>query len=167
MSRSWASDTRRLFVACDLPHEAAVAIDAWQQRELETRDELRVAASVHLTLCFLGDVPLERIADVEDALGAMRFSPLELDVAGPVFLPGRGPKRVVALELVDHGGALAALQADVAQTLAERRPTPVKRLGVPDQFGEVATEAYLFAKHGFGVEEIKAACRSGVRQCGL
>ena len=160
MSRSWASDTRRLFVACDLPHEAAVAIDAWQQRELETRDELRVAASVHLTLCFLGDVPLERIADVEDALGGVRFSPLELDVAGPVFLPGRGPKRVVALELVDHGGALAALQADVAQTLAERRLyKPEKRPFLP----HVTVARYRRPGPPFSLQNVNVP-RFGVRQ---
>ncbi len=132
MSRTWTSETKRLFVACDLPHEAAAAIDAWQQRELEPRDELRVAASVHLTLCFLGDVPVERIPDAEATLAEVRFSALELDVAGPIFLPDHGPRRVVALELVDHGGALAALQDDVAHALAGRRlHKPEKRPFLP------------------------------------
>jgi transketolase C-terminal domain/subunit len=35
----------------------------------------------------------------------------------------------------------------------------VKRLGVPDQFGEVADQDYLFNKHGFGPEHIARACR--------
>jgi hypothetical protein len=29
---------------------------------------------------------------------------------------------------------------------------------LPDKFGEVATEKYLFDKHGFGLEHIKEAC---------
>jgi len=119
MSRSWAEDAKRLFVACDLPHAVAVAITRWQETELAPHDDLRVASSLHLTLCFLGDVTVSRIPKVQDALGEIRFSRLELDVAGPLFLPDRGPKRVVALELVDHGGALSALQADVSRTLAE------------------------------------------------
>jgi len=116
-----AGGTKRLFVACDLPHETTAAVEAWRRRELAGRGELRVPTGVHLTLCFLGDVPVERVADVEDALGRVHFAALELDVAGPLFLPARGPRRVVALELVDLSGALVALQADVSRALAERR----------------------------------------------
>ena len=36
---------------------------------------------------------------------------------------------------------------------------PILRLGVPNQFGEVASEQYLFDKHGFGPAHIAAACR--------
>jgi RNA 2',3'-cyclic 3'-phosphodiesterase len=119
MSRSWAEESKRLFVACDLPHAAAVAITRWQDSELAPRDDLRVASTVHLTLCFLGDVPVSRMPKVEDALAEVRFSRFELDVGDPLFLPDRGPKRVLALELIDHDGALSALQADVSRTLAE------------------------------------------------
>jgi len=119
MSRSWAEEAKRLFVACDLPHAAALAIERWQETELAPRDDLRIASTVHLTLCFLGDVAVTRIPKIQDALARIRFSRFELDVAGPLFLPDRGPKRIVALELVDHQGALSALQADVSRTLAE------------------------------------------------
>jgi 2'-5' RNA ligase len=120
MSRSWTDDTRRLFVACDLPHEAALAIGHWQDSELSSRDGLRVAATVHLTLCFLGDVLAARLPQVVDALGAVPFSRFELDVGDALFLPQRGAKRVVALEIVDDRGAVAALQADVSRALVER-----------------------------------------------
>ena len=119
MSRAWTEETKRLFVACDLPHAAAVAIGRWQEAELEPHDELRVASSVHLTLCFLGDMVVDRVPQVVEALSTVPFSRFELDVADPLFLPVRGAKRVVALELVDHRGALVALQADVARALAE------------------------------------------------
>ena len=46
----------------------------------------------------------------------------------------------------------------VCEILAEQYPTRVKRLGVPDKFGEVASEEYLFNKHGFGIKHIIAAC---------
>jgi len=60
---------------------------------------------------------------------------------------------------VENQNIIGGLGGAVCEVLSERHPTPVKRLGVPDMFGEVATEGYLFAKHGFGVEHIKAACR--------
>jgi 2'-5' RNA ligase len=119
MSRSWAEDTKRLFVACDLPYAAALAVSRWQETELAPHDDVRVASTVHVTLCFLGDVPVSRIPKAEEALAEIRFSRFELDFGAPLFLPVRGPKRVVALELIDHGGALSALQADVSRTLAE------------------------------------------------
>jgi 2'-5' RNA ligase len=120
MSRSWTGETKRLFVACDLPHAAAVEVTRWQEAELMAHDELRVAESVHLTLCFLGDVRVERLPLITEALGTIPFSRFELDVAGALFLPSRGAKRVVALELVDGAGALTALQADVVRALVER-----------------------------------------------
>ncbi len=120
MSRSWADETKRLFVAADLPHEAAVAIGEWQQRELGERDDLRIAASLHLTLCFLGDVAVDKVPALAEALGTVRFGCIELEAGDVLFLPERGAKRVIALELVDEAGALAALQRDVAAALAER-----------------------------------------------
>ena len=60
---------------------------------------------------------------------------------------------------VENQSIIGGLGGAVCETLSEFRPTPVKRLGVPDRFGEVATEAYLFEKHGFGIEQIKQACR--------
>jgi len=62
---------------------------------------------------------------------------------------------------VENQSIIGGLGGAVCETLCESRPTPVKRLGVPDRFGEVATEAYLFKKHGFGLDEIKQACKDG------
>ena len=60
---------------------------------------------------------------------------------------------------VENQSIIGGLGGAVCEVLSENRPTRVKRLGIPDQFGEVATEQYLFDKHGFGPEHIKAACR--------
>jgi len=60
---------------------------------------------------------------------------------------------------VENQNILGGLGGAVCEILSEQCPVPVKRLGVPDQFGEVATEAYLFEKHGFSVQHIKQACR--------
>ena len=60
---------------------------------------------------------------------------------------------------VETQNTIGGLGGAVCEILAENCPTKVKRLGIPDQFGEVATEQYLYDKHGFGPEHIKAACR--------
>lgn len=60
---------------------------------------------------------------------------------------------------VETQNIIAGLGGAVCEVLAEQHPTRVKRLGVPDQFGEVATADYLFNKHGFGVSHIAEACK--------
>jgi len=119
MSRSPHGETRRLFVACDLPREVTSAIVAWQKTELAGHTQVRVAAAVHLTLCFLGDVPVTRVDEVAATLATVPFPPLALDVSDVLFLPGHGARRVIALELTDLSGSLVALQGDVSRALAE------------------------------------------------
>ncbi|HHH75755.1 MAG TPA: transketolase family protein [Phycisphaerae bacterium] len=69
-----------------------------------------------------------------------------------------------AVVSVENQNIIGGLGGAVCEVLSEQCPTPVKRLGVPDQFGEVATEAYLLEKHGFGVEHIVAACTNIIRK---
>jgi 2'-5' RNA ligase len=121
--------SRRLFVACDLPDEVAAAVGRWQDRELWSHDDLRLAHTLHLTLCFLGDVAAGRLDDVTVALGALELPALPTAFTEPLFLPERGAKRVIALRLDDPGGALAETRQAVADALArlgvytpERRP---------------------------------------------
>ena len=68
-------------------------------------------------------------------------------------------KKTGAVVTVENQNIIGGLGGAVCETLAEHHPARVKRLGVPDQFGEIATEQYLFDKHGFGLEQIKTACR--------
>ena len=64
---------------------------------------------------------------------------------------------VVVVENQSHLGGLGGA---VCELLSEQCPVPIKRLGVPDKFGEVATAKHLFNKHGFGPEHIIAACKA-------
>lgn len=68
-------------------------------------------------------------------------------------------KRTGAVVTVENQSILGGLGGIVCEVLSEQQPTLVRRLGVPDQFGEVATEDYLFDKHQFGLNHIKQACR--------
>ena len=68
-------------------------------------------------------------------------------------------KKTGGVVTVENQNIVGGLGSAVCEVLSEQLPTPVKRLGVPDQFGEVASENYLFEKHKFGPSHIAEACR--------
>ena len=151
-----AGPSRRLFVACDLPTDVAAAVARWQDAELAGRDELRVAASLHVTLCFLGDVAERCVAQIAAALGGLALPALPATLGEPLFLPRRGARRVVALPLDDSAGALVATQRSVSDALyrlgvytPERRPwlahvtvARYRRPGHPFPLQNVTIEAF-------------------------
>lgn len=120
MSRVWTEDAKRLFVALDLPRDAAREVSLWQDEALEGQRELRLMGTIHLTLAFLGQVLVARIPMLTETLTSIRFDPLRLTIEDVIFLPERGAKRVIALRLGGDDGALLGLQAEVSATLAER-----------------------------------------------
>ena len=118
MSLIWADEAERLFVACALPREVIRALNVWQMQELEGRDDLRAAGSLHLTLAFLGDVRKSKVSRVAEVLATVKFAPFALQLGEPVFLPQRGAKKVIALAVADPEEGLRNLQADVSGALA-------------------------------------------------
>jgi len=127
--KSSREPSRRLFVACDLPAEIATAVGRWQDAELAVHDEVRVVRTLHVTLCFLGNVAERRVVEIGAALGALRLQSLPTALGDPLFLPEKGVKRVVALSLDDPAAKLVATQQAVSETLVglgvyepERRP---------------------------------------------
>jgi 2'-5' RNA ligase len=111
-------DTLRLFVACDLPDGTRRAVEAWQRRALESHEDIRLNHALHITLAFLGKVAAARVPELTEALSRVLVQRCEVAITEPVFLPVRGAKRVVVLQLADRNGDLARLQADVAAALA-------------------------------------------------
>ena len=76
--------------------------------------------------------------------------------AGTLVASAQKTRGVVTVE---NQNILGGLGGAVCEVLSEQCPTCVIRLGVPNQFGEVASEQYLFDKHGFGPKHIADACR--------
>jgi len=108
----------RLFVAGELPQAAKDAVRLWQRRVLEPRPDLRVNHELHLTLCFLGLTEPEAVPALIEALSGIAWAACAARVQGPLFLPQRGPRRIIALALEDPDGGLVSLRSRVAVELA-------------------------------------------------
>ncbi|MDW5595391.1 RNA 2',3'-cyclic phosphodiesterase [Conexibacter stalactiti] len=126
-----AGERIRLFAALDLPEEVRGALVRWRAPLLAAEPRLlRPVASdaLHVTLCFLGQVDAAEAGAIGaavvasaggDAPGGLAGEPGPvpgLALADALWLPRRAA-RVLAVELVDAGGALARLQARVAGAL--------------------------------------------------
>lgn len=121
-------ETVRTFIAIELPGDV-------RQYVAECEDRLRRAGAdvrwvrpdrIHLTLLFLGEVPADRLADLEAAVrsAAGSFGPLTLRAAGAGRFPPRGAPRIIWIGIEEPTGRLLALQkavADAAADFAEKR----------------------------------------------
>jgi RNA 2',3'-cyclic 3'-phosphodiesterase len=81
------------------------------------------ARALHITLCFLGDQPLDLVDEIEEivrgattglALAGLSIGPL--GIGAPVWLPPRRP-RALALQVHDESGGLTALYDDLRRGL--------------------------------------------------
>ncbi|MBF0443730.1 MAG: transketolase family protein [Oligoflexales bacterium] len=71
----------------------------------------------------------------------------------------KSARKTSAVVTVENQNIIGGLGGAVCETLSENCPVKVKRLGVPDKFGEVATLDYLFEKHEFGLSHIVTAAK--------
>jgi 2'-5' RNA ligase len=110
----------RLFVALDLPADVREALGWWGREARHTAGPMRVLdiESLHVTLVFLGSRSVDEIDVVAGMVAAEAGSPVgTLSLGAPLWLPRRRP-RLLAVELHDDSGGLAALQARLAAALA-------------------------------------------------
>jgi 2'-5' RNA ligase len=116
----------RLFAAIELPASIRGMLVAWAREAARALGAARAGSglrvldedSLHLTLSFLGDRPLEEVGELVELLGSacQGTAALELAPGAPVWLPPRRP-RALAVEVHDASGALAALQERVEGAL--------------------------------------------------
>jgi 2'-5' RNA ligase len=150
----------RLFVACDLPREVEHAVRTWQHEELSPHDDLRVAPALHLTLAFLGNLDATRVPDLEPILSGIAWTGAECRFEAPLFLPPRGKRRVVALELADAAGRLRDLQTKVSAGLAaEGLYEPEKRPWLP----HVTVARFRRPGHPFSLQNVNIGAFGVVR----
>ena len=110
----------RLFVAIELPAGARSALHRLiQQLRAAMTGPLRwvSASNVHLTLKFLGDVPPQRVDELDGALrqGVQACRPFDLELSNPGVFPERQPPRVVWTGLAEDIETLRRVQQAVEQ----------------------------------------------------
>ena len=130
-------DTLRLFIAAELPDDVLMHVKRVQtllKKEL-TSPALRWAhpSSIHLTLKFLGDVPVTQVEGVEAVLdeAAANHDPLELDVQGMGCFPNFQRPNVVWLGIKGDVKGLKALQTTIEMAMADLGFDPESRNYTP------------------------------------
>ena len=108
----------RLFAALELPPAAVAALEAFRDRAADPAVWRPLpAASLHVTLAFLGATDAGRVGELTAALEAAAGPAPLLELGGALLLPPRRA-RVLCATLADGQGRLAALQARVSEELA-------------------------------------------------
>lgn len=130
--------TARLFVAVDPPLDVRESLVRWTRGALRAvgvrgggaGSPLRVleAGTLHVTLCFLGEQPVDDIERIGEALQAVPASACELSVGAPVWLPARRP-RVLAVELHDDTHELERVHRELLRELREVCVLPEEQHG--------------------------------------
>ncbi len=117
MSESRAAKPTRTFVALDPAPEVAAALEAWGRREPAALDGVRPlpAASLHLTLAFLGNLDPAEVEAARAIVGALAPRPVGMRLEPQlVGVPRRRPR---ILAFPECGGDSAALQGEVEAEL--------------------------------------------------
>jgi RNA 2',3'-cyclic 3'-phosphodiesterase len=120
--------TARLFVAVDPPVQVRRELAVWAlgaAAELGKRMPARGGRSLrllepealHLTLCFLGNRPVQEIEAIGTTLSAWDADMGELSVGAPLWLPPRRP-RALAVEIRDGAGELRSLHEAVCNAIS-------------------------------------------------
>jgi len=121
------SDTVRTFIAIELSPEARAFVADCQARLKRAGGDVRWVRPelIHVTLVFLGEVPVESLKDLAEAARgvAAAAGPMTLQVAGAGRFPLRGAPRVLWIGVRESSGSLARLQkalVDATAVFAEK-----------------------------------------------
>lgn len=127
------SETWRLFIALELPPDVSKTIEQTQS-DLKRLVPSRAARwvrleGIHLTLKFLGDVPVGQVDDLNSALveAASRHRTFELSMQGMGCFPDAKRPRVLWLGVTGDMPQLRALQADVEKHISPLGYPPESR----------------------------------------
>jgi RNA 2',3'-cyclic 3'-phosphodiesterase len=150
--------TARLFVAVDPPARVRDALSRWARGALRavgarpgSSDRSAGRASggaalrvldpdaLHVTLCFLGNQPVDQIEQIAEQLRSLSSPVCELSLGAPLWLPPRRP-RVLAVELHEDTGELERLHRSLLSALLEACELPSER-------GHVGERRHRFRPH--------------------
>jgi RNA 2',3'-cyclic 3'-phosphodiesterase len=114
----------RLFTAIELSEDARTAIAALQKTVAaalsDTPRSLRLVRTehLHLTLIFIGEVPIERGHAIADVMSAdIPQAPFAIEFGGIGVFPPSGPPRICWLGVLEGANEVVRLHAHVAGRL--------------------------------------------------
>lgn len=112
--------TARAFIAVDIGGEIREKLDGLQRKLKKVHANVRWVKprNMHLTLAFLGDVPIQKLPSLKNALDEVfqGLDPFELDVAGTGFF-GRPNRPTVIWAGITDCPPLMALQRKTVEAL--------------------------------------------------
>jgi 2'-5' RNA ligase len=114
-----SGERARLFVALELPAAVRSTLSDWARDHAGEKARVRLVdpESLHVTLCFLGSRPVEEVDGIAAACAVVSELPAAaLTLGEALWLPPRRP-RVLAVELADEHGRLAAAQSARSRVL--------------------------------------------------
>ena len=108
----------RIFVAIDLPDPLRRVLSEVQEplRSISGRLAIVDPSLLHITLRFLGEVPLDRVPVIIAALRSVCFNPYEIDIRG-ISANNLDRPRVIWAE-VEDGGETAALAEQIEDAIS-------------------------------------------------
>lgn len=113
----------RIFLAIDIDDGVRERVGAAQDNLRSCGGKIRWVApkNMHVTLCFLGNMADDLLAEVCEAARrvASEHQPFDFDVRGVVCVPPGGRLRMLWVGVDEGGGEMTRLQADLADALAE------------------------------------------------
>ncbi len=120
----------RLFVGLPLPESYQEALSGLL-RELKPAVPGKCSwtkpGNWHVTLKFLGDVPMEILPDVSAALSCVSFKPITFKAGGGGYFPSAERPRVLWAGAAEGGAACSALASDVEAAMAQVGFAPEER----------------------------------------
>ncbi|MGQ9631619.1 MAG: transketolase family protein [bacterium] len=76
----------------------------------------------------------------------------------------RTAEKTGAVVTAENHSIIGGLGGAVAEVLGENLPTPIRRIGIRDLFGETGTNEYLFRKYRLTAEDIASAAKEVLKQ---
>jgi len=114
----------RVFCAIELPQHICELVLRHIARLQEATPQARAswsrASNLHLTLKFLGDIPVDTLRDLSRAAASAAGSvtPFRLRIEEGGVFPQRGPAKVLWLGVYDVSGTLVRLQSELEEQCA-------------------------------------------------
>jgi 2'-5' RNA ligase len=113
------AETVRTFIAIELPANIREFLSRCQDRLRQAGGDVRWVRPdlVHLTLVFLGEVPVDAQADLEKSVreALAGFGPLPLQAGGAGRFPPKGLPRTIWVGISEPAGNLPRLQKALAE----------------------------------------------------